>query len=86
MCGRAGTILTFVSPEQFTLKSGGDTLGNYEFNRHAIAHKFCTTCGIKPFAMGTAPDGSKKVAVNVRCLEGVDVQALAVTHVDGKSF
>lgn len=86
MCGRAGTILTFVTPDHFTLKSGEDALASYEFNRHAIVHKFCKHCGIKPFAMGSRPDGQKMVAVNVRCLEGVEVASLTPTPVDGRSF
>jgi hypothetical protein len=36
--------------------------------------------------MGTAPDGRKMAAINVRCLDGVDVFALKPRPVDGKSF
>ena len=31
-------------------------------------------------------DGSEMVAINVRCLHDVDLDALNVTKVDGKSF
>lgn len=86
MCGRSGTLLAFASPEQFTLRSGEDQLGKYTFNRHMIDHMFCKTCGIKPFARGKKRDGSAMVAVNARCLEGVDVASLEIQHVDGKSF
>lgn len=85
MCGRSGTLLTFVPESQFTLEAGADVLSDYQFNRQVIHHLFCRTCGIKPFARGVAPDGSPMVAVNVRCLDGVDLNALSLTQYDGKS-
>ena len=86
MCSRSGTLLAFVPPESFTLRSGQDQLGEYKFNRHIINHHFCTSCGIKPFARGTKGDGTPMVAINARCLDGIDIAALDVQQVDGKSF
>jgi hypothetical protein len=40
---------------------------------------------VRSFARATAPDGQEMRAVNVRCLEGIDVDALTLTKVDGKS-
>lgn len=85
MCGRAGTLLTFVPAENFELLSGEDALTDYQFNTRKIHHLFCSTCGIKPFAKGASPDGKDTRAINVRCLEGVDIATLNVTHYDGKS-
>lgn len=85
MCGRSGTLLSFVPASQFTLLSGEQALSDYQFNKHAIHHLFCKTCGIKPFARGKTQDGTPTVAVNVRCLEGVDLEALTIRTVDGKS-
>ncbi len=48
------------------------------------AHLFCSTCGTQSFARGQKPDGTKMVAVNVRCLDGVDVSTLSPQHFDGK--
>lgn len=86
MCGRAGTLLTFVPEAQFKLLSGEDGLVDYLFNHHAIHHYFCSTCGIKSFAAGTSKDGSATRAINARCIDGVDLDALVVTKVDGKSY
>jgi len=86
ICARAGTMLTFVSPEQFELLAGEGELTDYQFNRKNIHHLFCSTCGIKSFGRGTAPGNKPMVAINVRCLAGVDLDALQVTPVDGKSF
>lgn len=85
-CGRLGSILAFAPEEQFTLLSGEDRLNEYLFNRHAIHHQFCQVCGIQPFARGSRPDGKTMIAVNVRCLEGVEVDDLNPRKVDGRSL
>jgi len=85
MCGRSGTLLTFAPAEKFHLEKGSDSLTDYQFNKHVIHHVFCKTCGIKSFVRGTKPDGSAMVAINVRCLEGVELDKLDVKHVDGRS-
>ena len=73
-----GWLLTFVPPEQFTLVSGGDLLSDYQFGKKRVHHLFCPTCGIQSFGRGVTPDGRDIRAINVRCLEDVDV--------DGKSL
>jgi hypothetical protein len=85
MCRRAGTLLAFVPQEAFTLETGADSLASYKFNKHIIDHVFCKGCGIKSFAHGKKRDGTAMVAINVRCLDGVDVDKLELKHVDGAS-
>jgi hypothetical protein len=85
MCGRAGTLLTFVPAERFNLLSGGDALTDYQFNHLVIHHLFCSRCGIKSFARGKGRDGGEQIAINVRCLDGVDLDALTLQKSDGKS-
>ena len=85
-CSRLGWIMTFTPAEKFTLVSGGDKLTEYTFNRRVIRHLFCEVCGIEPFARGVAPGASAEtVAVNVRCLDDVDLDTLTPTKFDGKS-
>jgi hypothetical protein len=84
MCGRAGTLLTFVPASQFTLLSGEEVLTDYLFNKHVIHHLFCRVCGIKSFARGSGKDGSPTVAINARCLDDVDLAQLKVKQYDGK--
>ena len=85
-CGRLGTLLAFAPSSQFTLLSGDTDLTDFEFNKHMIQHKFCSTCGIQSFAIGTHPKtGAKMAAINVRCVDGVDVDSLQVRKVDGRS-
>lgn len=85
MCGRAGTMLRFVPAESFKLLSGADTLTDYRFNSKVISHQFCSVCGIKSFASGVGPGGVPTRAVNVRCLDDVDLGAVPTRAFDGKS-
>ncbi len=84
-CRRLGSRLAFTAPEGFMLLPGEGALTEYTFNRHAIRHQFCATCGIEPFAFGTAPDGREMVAINVNCLDDVDPLALPTHFHDGRS-
>ena len=84
MCGRKGYYLSFVPATAFTLLSGADSLTDYQFNRKVIHHLFCKVCGVSSFARGVGPGGQETVAINARCLEGVDIFALKVKQVDGK--
>lgn len=85
-CRRKGLLLAFYGADQFTLAQGADALASYFFNKHAIEHQFCTTCGCQPFAAGTGPDGKAMRAVNLRCVENVDPDVLTLRKVDGASY
>lgn len=84
-CGRLGSILAFTGEDDFELLSGADGLTEYRFNTNAISHVFCATCGIQSFSRGRAPDGTAMVAINARCLDGVEPDALSPTKYDGRS-
>ncbi len=86
MCQRAGTLLAFVQESRFRLLQGENRMTDYQFNRMNIHHVFCSTCGIKPFGHGLGPGGVKMIAINARCLEGVEIAALNIAYVDGRSL
>jgi hypothetical protein len=86
MCSRKGILMAFISPDQFKLISGADALTDYQFNHKVIHHLFCSKCGIHSFARGKRRDGTEMVVLNARCLNQVDLSAVAVKQVDGKSF
>jgi hypothetical protein len=75
-CGRLGSLLAFAPATQFKLLSGDTDLTKFEFNRHLIQHQFWTN----------PKTGAKLAAVNVRCVDGVDIDALKVKKVDGRSL
>ncbi|WP_137938302.1 GFA family protein [Chitinivorax sp. B] len=84
-CSRKGYLLWFVSRDRLTLKTPANTMATYRFNKHVIDHHFCPTCGCAPFGFGTGPDGQTTAAVNVRCLESLDLTALPRIPYDGRS-
>lgn len=86
ICMRKGTILAFIPESSFVLQSGESNLTDYQFGKKAIHHTFCKKCGVTAFASGQMPDGSKIKAINVRCLDGIDLDQLKISKVDGKSF
>ena len=86
-CGRLGSLMAFAPATQFKLLSGNADLTKFEFNKHTIEHQFCSTCGIQSFAIGIHPKtGAEMAAINVRCLDNVDLDSLKVRKVDGKSI
>jgi hypothetical protein len=85
ICSRTGALLAFVPAAQFKLRKGEDAQGDYQFNKHVIHHLFCKTCGIRSFSKGIGPGGAEMRAINVRCLEGVDLDKLEIKKVDGRS-
>jgi hypothetical protein len=85
MCRRKGTLLAFIPASDFTLKAADDALTDYQFNKHVIHHLFCRTCGVTSFARGAMPDGTQMIALNVRCIDEIDPDAITINRVDGKS-
>jgi hypothetical protein len=86
MCSRKGSLMWFVPREQFRLLTPEKDLGTYTFNKHVIKHHFCQTCGIHPYGEGTDPKGNRMAAINIRCLEGIDLESVPVQHFDGRSL
>jgi hypothetical protein len=87
ICRRRGSLLAFFPREAFTLTSKEGDYGTYRFNTGRIAHHFCQTCGVAPFSEAVNPKtGEPMVAVNLRCLAGVDAAALPVRHFDGAAL
>lgn len=84
MCQRKGSLLWFVPRAQFNLRTPEDAAATYTFNKHVIRHRFCPTCGIHPYAEGTDPQGNPMAAVNLRCLDGIDLAAIPVHDFDGR--
>jgi hypothetical protein len=84
-CSRKGYLLWFVQRTAFTLESDMSALSTYTFNKHVIQHHFCPNCGCAPFGFGVHNDVAM-AAVNIRCLEGVELAAVPRVPVDGRSF
>src|SRR5260221_2339408 len=85
ICTKKGLHFTFLAPKSFQLRAGEENLREYLFNKHAIRHQLCIDCGVDVFARGTKPDGSDVVALNVSCIDGVDLSKLDMTQIDGRN-
>jgi len=85
ICHRKGAPLWFVPRGQMRLVKGEDALVSYTFNKHVIKHRFCKTCGIHTHGEGVDPKGNATAAINIRCLDGVDLDKLKITPYDGRS-
>lgn len=84
VCTKKGIIHLIVPPEDFTLLSGADALESYRFNTGQANHLFCRTCGMHPYYIPRSdPD---KIDVNVRCLDGIDVDGRAYARFDGRHW
>ena len=84
MCQRRGSLLWFAPRDACRLAPASNP-GTYLFNKHVIKHRFCATCAIHVFGEGTAPDGRPIAAVNIRCVDGIDLDAVPVERFDGRS-
>lgn len=86
ICSRKGALLWFVPRDKLHLLTPEDALTTYKWGKERISHRFCSRCGIHPFGEGADPAGNRMAAINVRCLEGVDLAALPVKQFDGKAL
>ena len=84
ICARVGFLLTFVGADKFEVLADDGAQTDYQFGKQHLHHRFCTTCGVRCFSSGDA-NGQPMYAINVRTLDGVDLDALDITKFDGKS-
>lgn len=86
ICTKRGSLLDFVPESSFKILSGADNLTDYQFNKKVIHHLHCKDCGILSFGKAVASDGTKMVAINMRCLDGIDLSKLKIKEYDGRSI
>ena len=84
VCAKKGFVHLIVEPAQFELLSGQDELTSYRFNTGVAEHKFCRACGVHPFYTPRSDPG--KVDVNVRCLDGIDLDKVVLRPFDGQNW
>ena len=86
ICRRKGSLLWAVPRESLHLLSPENAASTYTFNKHAIKHRFCPTCGIHAYGEGPGPNGKPMAAINIRCIETIDLASIPVQHFDGRSL
>ena len=85
ICHRKGAPLWFIGRNQLRFTKGENALTAYTFNKHVIKHLFCPTCGMHTHGEGSDAKGNKSAAINLRCLEGVDLDKIEITPYDGRT-
>ena len=85
ICQRKGSLLWFVPHDALKLNTPETNSKAYTFNKHVIGHHFCPVCGIHPYGEGTDPKGNRMAAINIRTLDGIDLEKIPVNHYDGRA-
>jgi hypothetical protein len=86
ICSRKGSLLWFVPRQAVTWRTPEETASTYTFNKHVIKHRFCPNCGIHAYGEGTDRSGNPMVAVNLRCVEDLDLASVKVTQFNGRAL
>lgn len=84
ICTKKGFLHLIVEPEQFHLLSPADAVALYQFNTKTAKHYFCPVCGIHSYYIPRSHPN--KIDINVRCLEGVDLQSLVIQPFNGREW
>lgn len=88
ICLKTRNWNAIVTPEQFRLTQGEDTLSEYRFGSGAVTYRFCPRCGVHVFNQGYVEDiGGDFVSVRVNCLDDATPAELAAApqrHADGR--
>jgi hypothetical protein len=85
MCQRKGSLLWFVPRENLHLLTPEAEIRTYTFNKHVIKHHFCPICGMHPYGEGVDAKGNHMAAINIRCLENIELAEIPVKHYDGRA-
>ena len=84
ICSRKGYLHLIVPRDRFRLLAGETELSTYRFGTMTAQHHFCRVCGVASFYVPRShPD---RIDVNVRCLDGVDVDTLQIQPFDGRHW
>ena len=86
ICTMKGYLHWIVPRASFRLVSPAseEDLPVYRFGTGVAQHRFCGVCGVAPFYVPRSdPD---KIDVNLRCVRGVDLGALALETFDGQRW
>jgi hypothetical protein len=84
-CVRRGALMIVLAPAQLRLVAGEEILAELAATDASRRYSFCRRCGVHVLAHGHAASvGGDYVALNVRCIDGVDVSALKVAYWDGR--
>ena len=84
LCRKRGALNHRVAQSDLRPTTPLDEMTLYQWHTRTAKDYFCPVCGILPFRRPrTAPE---LWTVNVRCLDGVDTEAIPIDHVYGSKL
>lgn len=83
ICSKKGALLWAV-PHGSLKVTAWSTPGRYVFHNKVLAHRFCTVCGLHPYAEDVSESGERSAYINLRCLEALDLKRIEVMEFDGR--
>lgn len=94
ICSKLGSLCVYYPPEDFEILEGEAALRAYSWGDQMLDFRFCRSCGCHVHWQARAgreadcfPEGTPpKLGVNARLIDGLDVEALPMRLVDGRSF
>ncbi|WP_197283441.1 GFA family protein [Achromobacter piechaudii] len=95
ICQRRGALIHRVPADALRLVTPLEDLSVYQWGTQTARDYFCPRCGILPFRKPSAPTAEELAqgkqaftgwAINVRCLEGVDLAGVMVKPVNGAAL
>jgi hypothetical protein len=84
ICKKRGALNHRVEESQLRINIPLDELGLYEWRTKVAKDYFCPVCGILPFRRPS--DAPEIWTVNVRCLEGVELESIPIKKVFGSKL
>jgi len=81
ICRRRGALIHRVEENCLRLLTPMEGMSLYQWHTRTARDYFCPDCGILPFRRPRTATGMW--GVNVRCLEGVDLNAIPIKYVHG---
>ena len=92
ICTKRGSLNFRVNNNQLQIKTPLTDLSLYQWGTKTAKDYFCPTCGIMPFRKPSALTSAEIAAgkepfdgwaINVRCIEGLDLGRLPIVHING---
>jgi hypothetical protein len=84
ICSRTGFLHWYVPPDAVRLVTQRRRLSTYVWRSVTGGQHFCPICGVAVIRLST--QYPPPVSVNARCIEGIDLAALAIRQFDGKNL
>lgn len=86
LCVRRGAVLSskYIPADSFTPHHDTGDLDVYLWNEKLLSNYFCRACGIFTY-IGDGENAKDGYRVNLGCVEGLDVLALHISIIDGRS-